>query len=327
MIFNELTIDTNSAGYELVSGVLIAAGVSCFATEDRADLDEILCNKSIPVDYVEESLLADNNGLVKIKVYLADNEQGRMTADEVVTGICRLKNEFGAALGSLEVGKNRVDDNDWADNWKEFFHPTPIGNRFIIKPSWEECVSDDRIILEIDPESSFGTGQHETTALCLEILETVDTDGKNVLDMGCGSGILGIAAVLLGAGRVLCVDIDKNATDIAAKNSVVNKLDEGRLSVLCGNILEEKAAYDKVCDTKYDIILANIVADIITGMAPIFASVINNNGVLICSGIIAPKKEAVIYSLTENGFAISEIAKKNDWVALKCIPNQNLIKK
>ncbi len=320
MIFNELIINTNSLGSEMVSGVLLAAGVSCYTIEDRADLDEILNNKSIPVDYVEEKLLADSGGLVRVKVYLADNEQGRLTIDEIKTGITRLKKESEFDIGSLEIELNKVDDNDWADNWKEFFHPIPIGNRFIVKPSWENCNPGDRIVLEIDPESSFGTGQHETTALCLEMFETLDVKGKNILDMGCGSGILGIGAALLGADKVLCVDIDKNATDIAAKNAVVNRLEDGKLSVLCGNILEDKAAYDRVCAQKYDIILANIVADIISAMAPVFAFVLKKDGAMICSGIIAPKKDAVIASLEANGFYISEIAEKNDWVALKCIP-------
>lgn len=321
MIFNELIINTNSAGSELVSGVLIAAGVSCFATEDRADLDEILSNKSIPVDYVEDSLLAAGDGTVRIKVYLADNEQGIMTADEVEAGISRLKKEYGAELGSLVIIKNRVDDSDWADNWKKFFHPLSIGDRFIIKPSWEECDPDGRIVLEIDPESSFGTGQHETTALCLELLEKVDTEEKSVLDMGCGSGILGIGAALLGAKSVLCVDIDKNATDIAKKNARVNRISQDKLTVLCGNILDDSEAKDRVCSSGYDIILANIVADIIAEMAPVFTDVLKEDGVLICSGIIAPKKDVVINSLAENGFAIEEISEKNDWVALKCIPN------
>lgn len=326
MIFNELIISTNSLGYELVSGVLLGAGVTCFAVEDRADLDEILNNKSIPVDYVEDDLLAESGGLVKVKVYLADNEQGIITVDEVEAGIQCLKTECEFDLGSLDIIKNKVDDKDWADNWKEFFHPTPIGKKFIVKPSWEVYEQRDRLVLEIDPESSFGTGQHETTALCLEMLEKIDNKDKNILDMGCGSGILGIGSALLGAKSILSVDIDKNATNIAAKNAVVNKLEEGKLSVLCGNILEDKAAYDKVCDNKYDIILANIVADIIRGMAPIFKSVLKDKGTLICSGIIAPKKEIVINSLIENGFIISEIAEKNDWVAVKCILNPISVK-
>lgn len=326
MIFNELIINTNSLGYEMISGILLEAGVSCFAVEDRADLDEILGNKSIPIDYVEDNLLADSGGLVKVKVYLADNEQGKLAIDEVEAGINLLKIESEFDLGSLEIIKNKVDDNDWADNWKEYFHPLLIGERFIIKPSWENCDADGRLVLEIDPESSFGTGQHETTALCLEMLEKINIKDKTVLDMGCGSGILGIGAALMGAKSILCVDIDKNATDIAAKNAVVNKLDDGKLAVLCGNVLEDKAAYDKVHSGKYDIILANIVADIIRGMAPIFADVLNKDGMLICSGIIAPKKDIVIASLEENGFIIAEVAEKNDWVAVKCILNPKEIK-
>jgi ribosomal protein L11 methyltransferase len=323
MIFNELTVYTNSVGYELVSGVLFGLGVSSFAVEDRADLDEILANKSIPIDYVEDKLLAENKGEVRIKIYLADNEQGGNLINEIEAGIDRLRDEYKGELGSLEIKKGRADDNDWADNWREFFHPLPIGDTFLIKPSWEQVTAGDRLVIEIDPESSFGTGQHETTALCLELLETLDVKHKNVLDMGCGSGILGIAAALMGAHSVLCVDIDKNATDIAARNAVVNKLKPGNLSVLCGNVLEDKVVYDRVCESKYHVILANIAADIIIEMAPVFTRIIEKSGVIVCSGIIEQKKDVVLSSLNKNGFFVSEEAEKNDWVALKCIPKKD----
>lgn len=323
MIFNELVIKTNDIGYELVAGVLLGAGVISFATEDRNDLDDIL-NSNIPVDYVEESLLAENSGIVTIKAYLADNEQGKNMLGNILNGIEKLKKESEFELGSLDVAISKVNDREWADNWKEFFHPIKIGEKFIVKPSWEECTDDDRTIIEIDPESSFGTGQHETTALCLEMLEEIENDGKSVLDMGCGSGILGIASAKLGAERVLCVDIDKNATDIAEKNAVVNKLKNGRFFVLCGNILEDKTAYDRVCSQRYDIIMANIVADTIKEMTPVFKRVLNKNGTLICSGIISIKKDDILKALTNGGFVVSDIKEKNDWVAVKCIQTMTL---
>ncbi len=174
-------------------------------------------------------------------------------------------------------------------------------------------------MLEIDPESSFGTGQHETTALCLELLEKIPVRDKTVLDMGCGSGILGIGASLMGAKNVVCVDIDKNATEIAAKNAAKNDIRNDAFTVLCGDVLEDKETYNAVKSRKYDIILSNIAADVICRMAPVFHDIIIEDGILICSGIIAEKKEITVGSLKESGFTIAETAEKNDWVAVKCI--------
>ncbi|MBO5766896.1 MAG: 50S ribosomal protein L11 methyltransferase, partial [Clostridia bacterium] len=166
--------------------------------------------------------------------------------------------------------------------------------------------------------SSFGTGRHETTALCLEALEKLSVEGADVLDMGCGSGILGIGAALLGATHVDAVDIDMVATRIAEENAEKNGVSKETMAVYCGNVLSDESLWSYFADKKYDIILANIVADIISDMLPLFDSCLNENGRMVCSGIISPRKEFVLDALEANGFEVEELKEKNDWVAIVC---------
>lgn len=321
MIYEELTIHTNTLGSELVGGVLIASGVNCFVTEDFHDLTEVMEQKSIPFDYVEDSLLKDP-GEVLVKVYLAPNEQGALQKEEILSGLRKLKAETEFDLGELRVSFGTSDEQDWADNWKQYFHPLPIGKKFLVKPTWEESDDSTRLVLEIDPASSFGTGQHETTALCLEELEDLPLSGKALLDMGCGSGILGIGAALLGSTDVTCVDIEQTAADTAAENARVNRIPEGVLKTYCGNVLTDASLCKTVLpDDRYDVITANIVADVIIAMLPLFRSSLKQNGLLLCSGIIAPKKDVVLQALRENGFSVSAVREKNDWVIINAIKN------
>lgn len=316
MKFHKITVYANSLGVEFIQGVLISAEAECFEIVDPTDLQELLDTQYVPFDYVDDALLETKDEEAKVRVYLADNSQGREKMQAVLDGIEALRGETEFDLGSLKTEISETDDSEWADNWKEFFHPLPIGEKFVVKPTWEDWEGEDRIILEIDPESSFGSGQHETTSLCLEALECMPVEKANVLDMGCGSGILGIGALLLGAEKVLAVDIDKNAVDIAVKNARLNKVEgfEG----LYGNTLADEITYQKVTSQKYDIILANIVADVIIAMAPTFKKVLEETGTLICSGIISPRKGEVISALLENGFNLAGISEKNDWVAIIC---------
>lgn len=316
MVFHKITVHASALGVEFIVGVLTAAGADCFEIEDPADLRELLDEKYVPFDYVDDTLLDRQNDEPQVRVYLADNPQGRERMKEVLEGIARLKEETGFDLGSLETEITETDDGEWADNWKEFFHPLPVGDRFVVKPTWENWDPDGRIVLEIDPESSFGSGQHETTSLCLCALEKSDVSGKDVLDMGCGSGILGIGALLLGAKSVFAVDIDRNAVDIAEKNARLNRV-EG-FTGICGDLLSDPETYAAVTGRRYGIILANIVADVIIAMAPVFRSVLDEGGILIASGIISPRRDEVIAGLEKNGFTVAGINEKNDWTALIC---------
>ncbi len=316
MKFHKITVYASSLGVEFIQGVLMGAEAECFEIVDPTDLQELLDTQYVPFDYVDDALLETKDEEAKVRVYLADNSQGREKMEIILEGIEALRNETEFDLGSLKTEISETDDSEWADNWKEFFHPLPIGNSFVVKPTWEDWEGEDRIVLEIDPESSFGSGQHETTSLCLEALEDIPLENASVLDMGCGSGILGIGALLLGAKDVLAVDIDKNAVDIAVKNATLNKVQN--FEGLCGNTLSDEGVYNKVTSKKYGVILANIVADVIIAMAPTFKKVLEDEGTLICSGIISPRKGEVLSALAENGFALTGIGEKNDWVSIIC---------
>ena len=316
MQFEELTVHTNSLGAELVGGVFVGAGVSCYVTEDFQDLQDVISEKSIPYDYIEDTLLTDT-GETRLKAYLPFNEQGRLQKDGILEGVRQLKERGEFDLGSLDVTVSTVDEADWADSWKQYFHPLEIGTRFTVKPTWEPYDNPGRIVLEIDPASSFGTGQHETTALCLEELENENLDGRELLDMGCGSGILGIAAALLGAKRVVGVDIEQTAADTARENARINGIPESVLQTRCGNVLTDRELREAILKPdSYDYIAANIVADVIIAMLPLFRSCLRSGGRLICSGILSTRLDAVRDGLVRNGFSVLSAREKNDWAVL-----------
>ncbi len=316
MIFDELTIHTTTAGSEVVSGVLFNEGITCFSVDDPQDLADLLENQYVPVDYVEDGLLR-TDGDVLVRVYLAQNEQGQIQKEGILAGIEKLKADNYDWMGSLEVEFSVSDEKDWENNWKQYFHPLPIGEKFLVVPSWEKAEDENRVVIEIDPASSFGTGRHETTYLCLEALEKLSPENKNILDMGCGSGILGIGGALLGANHIDGVDIDMVAARIAEENAEKNNVKD-KMDVFCGNVLSDKAFWDKFANKKYEIILANIVADIISDMLPLFDSCLTQEGRLVCSGIISPRKEFVLDALERNNFEVEELKEKNDWVAIIC---------
>lgn len=319
MVYDELTIHTTTAGSEVVSGVLFNEGITCFSVTDPRDLADLIENGGVPVDYVESGLL-DGQSDVTVRVYLARNEQGAIQKTGIIAGVKRLKAENGNAewLGSLDITVSESDDKDWENNWKQYFHPLSIGEKFLICPSWEKVPGEGMTVIEIDPACSFGTGRHETTALCLEELEKQDIAGKDVLDMGCGSGILGIAALKLGAKHVDAVDIDMVATRIAGENAEKNGIPEGLMDIYCGNILTDGTLCESLAQNRYSLILANIVADIISDMLPFFARCLDAQGHMICSGIISPRRDFVVDALGKAGFVIESIREKNEWVAIVC---------
>lgn len=314
MKFTELTIYTNTLGSEIVGGIITAAGISCYSVEDPADLEALLNDNTVPYDYIEEGLLNKTEGETLVKIYISQDEQGTAQLARIKQGVESIE---GDCFGRLFMEEVTVDDGDWADGWKQYFHPLPIGEKFIVKPTWESCDSDGRIVLEIDPASSFGTGQHETTALCLRALENIDVENKRVLDMGCGSGILGIAAAKCGASEIVLVDIDSVAASIAEENLSVNGV-EDKCKVYCGNVITDGKLAETVFEGEYSLILANIVADVIKGMADMFYASLEEGGTLVCSGVIGGRRAEVESLLEEKGFKLLGTDEENDWVAIKC---------
>ncbi len=321
MEWTELNIYTTTEGIDLICSRLMDIGVKGFAIKDAEDFNEFLENKNGKWDYIDEDLLGLSDCETCITIYLPNNNQGA----EMLISVNAMLKEMKAAdtenvFGRLETDFSSIREEDWANNWKQYFKPLKIGNKLLIKPSWEDYKADgdERIILEIDPASSFGTGQHHTTRLCLELLENSIEKGDELLDMGCGSGILSIGAMLLGAENAVAVDIEENAVASAIENAAKNNIPEDKYIAYCGNVLSDNALADKI-DKKYDIITANIVADVLIAMGSLFDRYLKENGILIISGIIEERMDEVINAVENCGFTKLEQNIKEGWAAVKLI--------
>ena len=319
MEFIEVSISTTTQGIDTLVSALEDIGVRGFAIEDSADFNEFLETVTPHWDYVDESLLKKREEPTRVKIYPEKNEQGQALIALLHTTLDELRRkDVSGNLGTLELSFSTVRDEDWANNYKKYFKPFPLGERLLIKPSWEETDNpENRVILEIDPSSSFGTGSHETTRLCLEQIETCVKPGSEVIDMGCGSGILSVAALLFGASHVTCVDIDEGCLGTTRENMERNGFGEECWDGYCGNVLTMPWLDKKVRAKQYDVVLANIVADVLIAMAPLFASILKKGGTLLCSGIIGPRAEEVRGALEGAGLRVLERREKNDWVLYK----------
>lgn len=320
MNFIEIAVFTTTYGIEPLTAVLLDLGIQGLVIEDSADFEHFLNDTELYWDYVDESLMAKKSQETNVKFYLAENEQGVETLAAVRETLTRLKDDDPEGLlGRLEVSLLNVREEDWANNWKQYFKPFSVGKRLAVKPSWEEYQNPERrTVVEIDPASSFGTGQHHTTKLCLSFLDELVCGGEHVLDMGCGSGILAAAALLLGADEAVGVDIDLNAVHTAEENISKNGL-EGKFKGYCGNAISDGGLRQKLGNDSYDIVAANIVADVIIGMCPYLRQFVKDSGVVLLSGIIAPRLGEVTGAV-EQFFTIETINEANDWCALLCRP-------
>ena len=318
MEWTEVNIYTTTEGIELVCSKLTDIGVKGFAIRDAEDFKEFLENKNGQWDYIDKDLLGLTDCETCITVYIPSNDQGA----EMLTAIKSMLSEMRAndtekLYGRLEAELTSIREEDWANNWKQYFKPFKVGEKLVIKPSWEDYDNaDNRVILEIDPASSFGTGKHHTTRLCLELLGKNLNKGDNLLDMGCGSGILSIGAMLLGAGSAVGVDIEENAAATALENAEKNHISPDVYKTYYGNILSDEKLASEI-DRKYDIITANIVADVIIEMKDYFVRYLKKGGILIISGIIEERMDEVIAAVESAGFSNPEPYVKEGWAAVK----------
>ena len=315
MDWKEVTIYTTTAGIGPVEALLEDNGVEGYVLEDAADFEEFLQDTEIYWDYVDEDLVREKRAQETcLKIYLPDSEDGAKQYADLCRALENLKaRDTGHAWGRLCTETALTRQEDWEWGWKQYFKPFPVGKTFMIKPSWE-TVDDPqgRRILEIDPASSFGTGSHDTTQLCMTALEECVHPGDKLLDMGTGSGILAIAAAMLGADVQTVVDIDENCLRTAQENAEKNHVSIGRS--LCGDALRDPALAQEI-GAGYDIIVANIVADIIIGMAPMFYEKLVSGGTLICSGILNERADEVRAALERTGFVTLHHANSTDWSA------------
>ena len=315
----EVFVETNNEGFEPVSGIIYQCGITGVMIEDSGDLDEFLNDPARDWDYIEDGLVEEKkNAKNGVTFFVRDNANGMETLNIIKDMLKAAKaNESDIDFGSLEVTLRNVKEEDWANNWKKYFKPIAVGEKIVICPSWEKYEKKgDEKILRIDPGHVFGTGTHETTRLCIGFIEKYMNEGDTIADIGCGSGILSIASLLLGAKHADAVDIDPNAVDIAYTNAAMNGIGKDVYTVLSGDILNDKELERTFTDKKYDVVEANIVADVIIALSPRVPSLLKDGGVFIASGIIKQRQEDVLKALFENGFDIIDIGEEKDWTAV-----------
>ena len=317
MKYLEIGIETQRAGIELILTALMNLGITDAVVEDPADIDDLLKKeKGYEWDYIDDSVLELKNETPKVTVYLSDDADGHARAEAVCRAMRELKQQadrgvFGEAVdvGSLKTEVRCEDDSEWKDNWKAYFKPAKVSKSIVVKPTWElyEAKAGEKVI-EIDPGMAFGTGTHETTSLCIRLLEDYLKPGEKVLDVGCGSGILSIAAALLGASEVLGVEIDPDAVAIAQENLALNHVEQ-IASAQYGDLT-------KGIDFKADVIVANLMADLVVMLSQDVAEHLLPGGRYISSGILTEKMPEVVDAMRALGFAVMEVREDGMWCAI-----------
>lgn len=317
MKWDKYTIDTTTEAEDFISMMLSENGIEGIEIEDNVPLTKEETGEMF-IDFPPE--LPPDEGKSKVSFYLEAGEDHTETLKAVRIGLEQLRSMV--EIGSGDITSSQTEDIDWINNWKQFFQSFYIDD-ILIKPTWEPLKEEDKnkFLIEIDPGISFGTGKHETTQLCIRQIRKYLKEGGRVLDVGCGSGILSIAALKLGAGSVVGTDVDGDCITSTHENMTVNHLAENSGEFYVGNLIDDKA-FQKKIGTGYDLVVANILADIIIPMAPALYQCTKEQGVLITSGIIDFKENEVKEALEQAGFEILEVNHQGEWVNVTARKNQ-----
>ena len=306
MAWLEITVNTDPSSIEDVSAALTAGGFSDLVIEDQTQFEEFLDSNRAYWDYIDEKLQQQLQGLSRIKLYLEDTDEA---------GLARLK-ALTDKLG-LAMQMQAMEETDWEESWKDNYPAVEIGEKLVVLPYWlAEGHESDRIPVILDPGLTFGTGTHPSTQMVMEFMEEKLRRGQTCLDLGSGSGILSIAALRLGAECATGVDIDPKAEDIARENARWNDFANPEFTALTGNVTTDKPLMDRLKQSRWDVVLVNIVADVIIGLSPVLPELMREDSCLICSGILDSRLQDVVAALEQAGLEITRVKAKEDWRSL-----------
>ena len=312
----ELKIDVAAAGIDPVTALLEEQGVTGVIIDDQRDFQDFMAHNQAYWDYVDEDLVKEKENLCRVTFYVENSPAGYSAIAAIRMAMHAMKQkhpEYAPLLLTME----NVKDEDWENNWKQFYKPMEIGERLLVIPAWEKAEAGDRVTLTLNPGLTFGTGSHATTRLCLTALESRIHGGERVLDLGCGSGILSIAALRLGAKSAFACDIDEKCIDVAYENAALNGIGRDRLTVRQGDATKEGPLRTAI-GTGYDVVVANIVADVIISLAPQVRHFLKEDGWFLTSGIIDDRADEVAAALTAAGWNIVETCTSEGWYCYIC---------
>ena len=302
MAWLEITIDTAAEKINSVVTVLTARGFADLVIEDQEEFETFLEENKAYWDYIDEEFQEKLQGLSHIKLYLEDTDTAAMA---------RLEKALAELKLSMTVAP--LAEVDWEESWKENYPPQEVGEKIVVLPYWLADQETDRVKVILDPGLTFGTGAHPSTQMVMEKMEAVVKPGFKCLDLGSGSGILSIAALRLGAASAVGIDIDPKAEDIARENAAYNGFGSPRFTALTGNVTEDRELMTRLAAEEYDLVLVNIVADVIIGLAPVLPNFLTEKSTLICSGILDVRLEEVCAALTQAGLTVTAVKEKEDW--------------
>ena len=308
MAWLEITIDTTSEKINTVVTHLTARGFSDLVIEDQEEFETFLEDNRAYWDYIDESLQEKLQGLSHIKLYLEDTD---------ASSLRRL--ETAAKELELPMAVKTLEETNWEESWKDNYPPQEVGEKIIILPYWLEGTEGDRLPVILDPGLTFGTGAHPTTQMVVETMEATIRPGHHCLDLGSGSGILSLCALRLGAQGAVGIDIDPKAEGIARENAAYNGFGSPEFTALTGNVTEDRELMDSLAAKEYDVVLVNIVADVIIGLAPVLPNFLTEKSTLICSGILDVRLNDVLAALEKAGLTVTQIREKEDWRCVTAI--------
>lgn len=313
MKWKKFTLETTTEAVDFISELFDEIGIEGIEIEDNIPLTESE-TKGMFIDILPE--LPPDDGSAKVSFYLDDTYDVPATLNAVNEGLKEISAYVD--LGSCNMTSSETEDKDWINNWKQYFKPFTVDN-ILIKPTWETIPEEhkDKLLIQIDPGTAFGTGQHETTQLCIRALRKYLKQGDKVLDVGTGSGILAITALMLGAHKAVGTDLDENAITAAKENTQANAIDPAKFEVYTGNLIDDQEIKDIVGYEDYDVVVANILADVIIPLQAEVPPHLKKGGIFITSGIINMKEQAVKDAFAANdAFEVIETTYQGEWVSI-----------